>query len=238
MTPTSRLTAEFEQVAPERADRDEQDEDDDRQRLEPWLQEDEERQEPDRRAQDVADHALAGLVRREARRERVATEPPPDDERADVGAGGGDGERGEQRDPQLAPLLGEQHGVDEQDVDEDQPDRRRPEIADRPTRVGPHDRPGDADEHDPADQPVRRRRAEDRDRRDDDDARDLERDPVVERQVHEVRPLEQGDRRDHADEDRDPDGPGPHGGRQDERQRRVARAAQEHGPAVDARPRP
>ena len=94
--------------------------------------------------------------------------------------------------------------VDEEHRVITRPDRRRAEVPQRAAGVGPDDRPGDPDEDEATDQPLGGRRTEHRDRGDDRGIRDLERDPVVERQVHEVRPLEQTDRTERADQDGDP----------------------------------
>ena len=172
--------------------------------------------------------------------ERRPSEPPPDHERTDVGARTRNGEGREQRDAERAQLDREQDAMDEQDRDDDAAHRGKAKVPQRPSRIRPHDGPGETDEDEPADQPFRGGRPEDGDRGDDRQVGALQRNPVVDGQVHQLRPLDQRDRTERGDEDRDPDRPDLRRDGEDEREyrhnsRRVAAPYDRSSPAVAER---
>jgi len=120
--------------------------------------------------------------------------------------------------------------VNEEPGDHDAADGRRAQIAQRPIRVRPQDRPRKADQDESTDKPAGRVTSKHGHRSDDRDIRHLKADPVVNRQIHQVRPLDEGDRADGSDQARDPECAETRRQRQDERERRIADRALDGGP--------
>ncbi len=186
--------------------------------------------EPDGGAQDVADHALARLVRRQAGRERRPPEPSPDDEGPHVGERAADGEREDERDPGVAMLHAERDAVRQHHADQHDADGRHPEVADRPPGVRADHRPGGPDEHEPADEPVRGPDPADRDRRDDHDVRDGHGDPVVDRQLEQAAPLDKRERAEDPEQYGETRDACPRGRQEHEREGRVRAGPRQRRP--------